>query len=71
MEDFFLPTFVPRTLAEIPAQPDEVASLVYREDEYNKMVRAPDVFWPSAPGLGGPAPPPFLKGALDENLKLP
>ena len=39
MYRFTLPTFIPRTVEELHAEPDEVSSLVYLEDGIAKEVR--------------------------------
>ena len=38
MNHFFVPQFIPRTLDELPPEPDEVTSLVYLEDSIAKEV---------------------------------
>jgi hypothetical protein len=39
MNHFYVPQFIPRTLDELPPEPDEVTSLVYLEDSIAKEVR--------------------------------
>ena len=40
MQNFLVPSFEPRTLEELPTEPDEVSMLVYLEDAISKEVGA-------------------------------